>query len=137
MQIDLFGRQATGQLVATSGIPSITHAFIPDHLPPKWEWPNDLWPLLLEASKALANLDGTGKHLPNRGLVLKPLQNREAQKSSSLEGTYTDPQEQVLFQLEPRKLASIDDSHSAMQEVLNYSRGGPQNSDNVLRWIRA
>jgi Fic family protein len=77
---------------------------------------------LLEAHRALATLDGTGKHLPNPQLVLRPLQNREAQKSSSLEGTYTDPQQQILFELDPRIPASRDDPANAQREVFNYAR---------------
>lgn len=79
-----------------------------------------LWPLLLEARTALATLDGTGRHLPASDLVLRPLQNREAQRSSSLEGTYTDPAQQVLFQMEPRLPDSSDDPANAYREVFNY-----------------
>lgn len=67
-------------------------------------------------------MDGTGRHLPNPELVLRPLQNREAQKSSSLEGTYTDPQEQLLFALDPREGSSRDDPVNARLEVFNYTR---------------
>lgn len=97
-------------------------AFVPHPLPPDWTWPEELWPVLLEAHKALASLDGTGKHLPNPELILRPLQKREAQKSSSLEGTYTDPQQQVLFELDPRFPASRDDPANAQREVFNYTR---------------
>ncbi len=106
--------------MSSAGNPGV--AFLPDPLPPGWEWPQELWPLLLEAHKALASLDGTGKHLPNPELVLRPLQKREAQKSSSLEGTYTDPQQQVLFELDPRFPSSSDDPANAQREVFNYTR---------------
>ncbi len=117
----VFEPQATGHLVAVSGLPDITHAFIPNPLPPSWKWPADLWPLLLEAHKALSSLDGTGKHLPDPNVVLRPLQHREAQKSSSLEGTYTDPEQQVLFQLDPKLPSSTDDPINAHREVFNYA----------------
>lgn len=55
------------------------------------QFPEGLWPLLTEARVALADLNGVGRYLPNPDLLLRPLQNREAQKSSSLEGTYTEP----------------------------------------------
>jgi Fic family protein len=78
--------------------------------------------VLLEAHKALSSLDGTGKHLPNPSLILRPLQNREAQKSSSLEGTYTEPKQQALFELDPTYPQSAEDPVNARREVFNYSR---------------
>jgi Fic family protein len=68
------------------------------------------------------SLAGTGKQLPNPSLVLRPLQNREAQKSSSLEGTYTEPKQQALFELDPTYPQSPDDPVNARREVFNYSR---------------
>ena len=100
----------------------LTHAFIPDSLPAKWKWPTSLWPLLLEAHKALSSLDGTGKRLPNPRLILRPLQNREAQRSSSLEGTYTEPKQQALFELDPTYPESAEDPVNARREVFNYSQ---------------
>lgn len=95
---------------------------MPAPLPPAWTWPNDLWPELLGAHRCLAMLDGAGRHLLNPELVLRPLQNREAQKSSSLEGTYTDPQEQLLFALDPKEGTSRADPVNARREVFNYTR---------------
>jgi Fic family protein len=115
-----FGPRKTGTLVNV-GLPGIPHAFNPDPLPASWTWPPELWPVLLEAHKALSALDGTGKHLSNPELLLRPLQKREAQKSSTLEGTYTDPQQQVLFDLEP-SLGDTDETTNARREVFNYAR---------------
>lgn len=122
MDTKLFNRDSPGRLVPISGIRDATHAFVPDLLPPAWQWPQDLWPELLEAHQCLAKLDGAGRHLQNPELVLRPLQNREAQKSSSLEGTFTDPQEQLLFALDPREGTSKDDPVNARLEVFNYTR---------------
>ncbi|MBA3521437.1 MAG: Fic family protein, partial [Gemmatimonadales bacterium] len=83
---------------------------------------SSLWPTLLDAYKALSSLDGTGKHLPNPNLILRPLQNREAQKSSSLEGTYTEPTQQAWFDLDPTYPQSPEDPVNARREVFNYSR---------------
>ena len=122
MKAGEFSKKRTGVLVPVHGMRQVTHAFVPNPLPAKWEWPIDLWPLLLEAHKALANLDGTGKHLPNPSLMLRPLQRREAQKSSSLEGTYTEPKQQVLFELDPTYPDSADDPVNARREVFNYAQ---------------
>lgn len=121
MKVTQFGSSKTGSLIPISGNKDVTHAFVPNSLPPNWKWPEALWPRLLEAHKALASLDGTGKHLPNPSLVLRPLQNREAQKSSQLEGTYTEPRQQALFDLDPTYPTSADDPVNARREVFNYS----------------
>jgi len=111
----------TGQLIPIpKGQPGVEVAFVPDALPPKWEWPGSLWTPLIEARKCLASLDGTGKHLPNPEILLHPLQQREAQLSSQLEGTITDPKQQVLFEADPRYPTSKNDPANAYREVFNY-----------------
>ena len=122
MDINLFDlKRMTGKLVT---LPSgdLKHAFVPEPLPPKWAWPQSLWKPLIEARKSLSSLDGTGKHLPNPEILLQPLQSREAQLSSQLEGTYTDPQQQVLFEADPQYPTSKNDPNNAFQEVYNYRR---------------
>ncbi len=113
----------TGRLVPVAKVqPGVEAAFVPNPLPPEWKWPNELWTPLIEARKSLASLDGTGKHLPNPEILLNPLQSREAQLSSQLEGTITDPQQQVLFEADPRYPTSKSDPNNAFQEVFNYRR---------------
>lgn len=122
MDINSFQPNAPGKIIPITGIPSATHAFLPDPLPPQWEFPSRLYPLLVKARTALAGLDGTGSHLPDPNILLRPLQNREAQKSSSLEGTYTEPEQQLLFQLSPQEPNSANDPVNAYKEVFNYGR---------------
>lgn len=122
MDIDKFQKESPGRLVPLDNVPGVSHAFIPDPLPPKWEWPEDLYPLLIDARTALASLDGTGKHLPNSQLVIGPLQNREAQISSKLEGTITQPEQQILFQIDPSFPRSEADPVNAFREVFNYGQ---------------
>jgi len=122
MDINSFQPNAPGRIIPITGIPSATHAFLPDPLPPQWEFPSRLYPLLVKARTALAELDGTGSHLPDPNILLRPLQNREAQKSSSLEGTYTEPEQQLLFQLSPQEPNSANDPINAYKEVSNYGQ---------------
>jgi Fic family protein len=118
-----FSPAMTGQLIPIpNGPPDVGFAFKPAPLPPKWEWPDRLWKPLIEARKCLSSLDGTGKHLPNPEILLQPLQSREAQLSSRLEGTITDPHRQVLFQADPRYPTSERDPDNAFREVFNYRR---------------
>lgn len=100
----------------------VTHAFLPDPIPPAWTFPTDLWPLLVKARVALATLNGVGRYLPNYDLLLRPLQNREAQRSSSLEGTVTVPEQQMLFEREPELPRDAADPRNARREVSNYAR---------------
>jgi Fic family protein len=116
-----FTDKMTGQLVPVPNAPpDASFAFIPEPLPPNWPWPDRLWPLLIEARKCLSSLDGTGKHLPKPEILLQPLQQREAQLSSKLEGTITDPQQQILFEADPRYPTSKNDPVNAFREIFNY-----------------
>jgi Fic family protein len=117
-----FTEKATGKVVEVSGVQGLTHAFIPDPLPPKWEWPVELWPALLGAREELARLDGIGIDLPNPHLLLVPLQHREAQRSSSLEGTYATPEQLVLFEINPAEVENSGEKEQPIREVMNYSK---------------
>ena len=113
----------TGVLVPIpNGSVDAQYAFVPNPLPPHWKWPDRLWKTLLDARICLSSLDGTGKHLQSPEILLRPLQSREAQLSSQLEGTVTDPQQQVLFEADPRYPTSKVDPNNAYREVYNYSR---------------
>ena len=112
-----------GRLLPISSVAADAQlAFVPNPLPPQWSWPERLWKLLVEARTCLASLDGTGKHLPNPEILLKPLQRREAQLSSKLEGTITDPQQQALFQADPKYPVSDTDPINAYREIFNYGK---------------
>jgi Fic family protein len=114
MDREKFTENRTGTIVEIS-VPKKDWAFVPDALPPKWEFPDDLWPLLAEAKQELARLDGIARSLPNPELLLRPL------RSSSLEGTYATPKELLLFELQPREPTSENDPANAHREVANYS----------------
>lgn len=121
MDISKFTDQKTGELTQIS-IPRKDWAFVPNPLPPDWRFPINLWPLLAEAKEEIARLDGIGRSLPNPELLLRPLQSREAMRSSSLEGTYATPEELMLFELQPKEPISAQDPANAFLEVANYSR---------------
>lgn len=123
MDITKFTPNKTGDIVEVSGIPGVTHSFIPAPLPPNWQWDQNLWTLLLEARTALARLDGVGRYLPSTNLLLQPLKNREAIRSSSLEGTYATPEQLLLFQIDPDYEENNEkNSVNEFREVNNYSQ---------------
>jgi Fic family protein len=122
MDKSLLTNRTLGQLMKISIQGSSDWAFVPNPLPKAWDIPGDLWPLLAEAREELARLDGVGRHMPNYELLLKPLQQREALKSSSLEGTYATPEQLLIFEIDPREPKSQYDRINAWKEVHNYSK---------------
>jgi Fic family protein len=96
--------------------------FLPHELPPKWEFPAKLWPLLADAREALGTLNGIGQTLPSPELLLRPLQTREAITSSSIEGTYVTPQQLLLYELDPTNPQDPHEKSADWREVLNYSQ---------------
>ncbi|MDG2992186.1 Fic family protein [Candidatus Synechococcus calcipolaris G9] len=122
MDKGIFTTSAPGRLWEISVEGHKDWAFIPDPLPDEWEVSTDLWGLLVQAREELARLDGVGRYMPNYNLLLRPLQRREALRSSSLEGTYATPQQLLLFEIEPREPKSANDPVNSWQEVWNYNR---------------
>lgn len=135
MEASDFGPEITGRLVPLPDGPADARvAFVPNPLPPDWTWPERLWPLLLEARTALASLSGMGKHLKSAEILLRPLQLREAQLSSQLEGTITDPHQQVLFHAEPSYPTSENDPKNAFREIFNYTEALRLRLDREREW---
>lgn len=122
MDRSIFTANAPGKLWELSLEGSKDWAFVPKPLPKQWDIPTEIWALLVQAREELARLDGIGRYMPNYNLLLRPLQRREALRSSSLEGTYATPQQLLLFEIDPREPRSAADPVSAWQEVWNYSK---------------
>ena len=116
-----FTSRKSGQLVPIKVQQVSETAFVPDPLPPNWEFPNSLWPKLANAKEALGRLDGIGRTLANPHLLLSPLRRREAITSSRLEGTYATAQQLFLFELDPKEPKSKTDQVNAWKEVANYN----------------
>ncbi|HER25642.1 MAG TPA: Fic family protein, partial [Rhodospirillales bacterium] len=70
----------------------------------------------------LGELRGTARMLKDPTLLLRPLEQREALRSSRLEGTYATPEEMLAYELNPRSPQSSDDPANAWREVFNYQR---------------
>ena len=120
MDASRFSEARTGELVRVSTVEGHDWAFIPNPLPPDWEFPVRLWPLLADARDQLARLDEKGRTVANPSLLLHPLQKREALRSSSLEGTFATAKELLLFELKPREATSKEDPANAWREVYNF-----------------
>ncbi|MGL9717160.1 MAG: Fic family protein [Wolbachia sp.] len=90
--------------------------FIPNPLPPKFEWDNDLVNSLSRADHILGMLSREGAKLPNPHLLMRPFVAREAVLSSRIEGTQATLGE-ILAQ---EAGANVDRNPDDLQEVHNY-----------------
>ncbi len=115
-----FIKNCPGSLVAMDKGKDV--AFIPDPLPGSWEIPPDLVPVWAEAREVLGELRGTGRMLPDPGLLLRPLRQREAIRSSSLEGTYATPEELLAYEMNPRDPRSAQDPANLSTAEQNQSK---------------
>lgn len=91
-------------------------AFVPNPLPPhidlKWELVNHL----SEADRALSELAGTARTLPNPHLLIGPFIRREAVLSSRIEGTQASLSDLLFFEAS----GTIDPRVPDTREVANY-----------------
>jgi Fic family protein len=94
-------------------------AFVPDSLPPRRILDlAELVPALSRAERALGELSGIGRTLPNPYLLIRPLMRREAVSSSKIEGTVTTLSQLFLFELDRDTQGVPSDAN----EVWNYVR---------------
>lgn len=91
-------------------------AFIPNPLPPQFEWNNDLVNGLSRADHLLGKLSREGSRLPNPHLLMRPFIVREAVLSSKIEGTQATIGEILADEAGEQVKQSPDD----LQEVKNY-----------------
>lgn len=113
-------RNPSGELVHLSGRGDV--AFIPEPLPKAYSVPSHLMQNYVEAREIIGELRGIGKTLPDHGLLTRPLRQREALRSSSLEGTYATPAELLAYEQDPRDPYSKTDPVNSWREVHNYQR---------------
>ncbi|MBI1871637.1 MAG: Fic family protein [Chlamydiae bacterium] len=91
-------------------------AFIPNPLPPKITWSQELIRSLSDADRALGQLAGESRSLPNPHLLIRPFIKREAVLSSRIEGTQATLGELLAMEAG----ATIDRSTEDLREVANY-----------------
>jgi Fic family protein len=115
VDISRFTDGRTGRLVPT------THgavAFVPDPLPPRHLALEPLVQVLSRATRALGELSGIGRTLPNPYLLIRPFIRKEAAASSKIEGTVTTLSQLFLFEADEQ----TDQAPSDAREVFNYVR---------------
>ncbi|MEV0649207.1 Fic family protein [Phytomonospora sp. NPDC050363] len=90
-------------------------AFMPPPLPPEIVFDRTLVGLSAAAERAVGELAGLGRMLPNPEIMTAPITRREAVQSSRIEGTRASESELALFELD-----AIVDPRDDIREVLNY-----------------
>ena len=91
-------------------------AFIPNVLPPELPL---TWPLvraMSDADRAVSELAGVARNLPNPHLLINPFLRREAVLSSRIEGTQASLSDLFVFEASERSEAPQSD----VEEVVNY-----------------
>jgi cell filamentation protein, protein adenylyltransferase len=108
-----FAPNAPGRLVRS---PQGYWTFEPAPLPPDFPFDLGLIRQLSEADRALGELAGLGRRLPNPHLLIRPFLRREAVLSSRIEGTVTRLDQLFLFESDADEVAHPAD----VAEVANY-----------------
>ena len=119
MRVEDFGENAPGKLLHAHDFTVGAYwTFDPDPLPPSLHLDVNTVNLLATAERAVGELNGIGRMLPNPHLLIRPFLRREAVLSSRIEGTVTNLKQLLLFEAEPTNRSSSPD----VQEVINYVR---------------
>ena len=115
MNLEHFKKTISGQMVA---IPEGGFAFVPNPLPPTYlTWDYDLVENLSAADRALGELAGIGRSLPNPHLLVRPFLRREAVLSSRIEGTQASLSDVLAYEAVQLPLFDAPDD---VREVHNY-----------------
>ncbi len=109
-----FHKNSPGRVLRT---PGGYWAFVPHPLPHAFSWTPELVTVLSEADRALGELAGLGRSLPNPHLLIRPLVRREAVLSSRIEGTQASLSD--LYAYEAAQLPLFEPP-SDVREVYNY-----------------
>lgn len=123
MDVEQFRKSTTGRVVKVGEGDVAYWAFVPNPLPPALDLTLELVHQLSEADRALGELAGLARTLPNPALLVRPFAHREAVSSSRIEGTETDVADLYAYEAghSPARVgASV--SEADVREVLNYVR---------------
>ena len=121
MQPSEFTKDAPGRLIQA---PSGYWSFVPDPLPPRLTWTDELVAALSEADRAVGRLAGEGSRLAEPRLLhllSRPFVRNEAVLSSRIEGTRTVLEQLLLFEQSDPAATDEADPDDA-REVSNYVR---------------
>ena len=90
MNPERFKNSPSGRMLKVGEGEAAYWAFVPDPLPPVLPSGKGLLRILSDADRALGELAGLGRTMPNPHLLIGPFMRREAVLSSRIEGTQAD-----------------------------------------------
>ncbi|MCB0110043.1 MAG: Fic family protein, partial [Caldilineaceae bacterium] len=124
MNIEQFRQSPSGRLVRDGYGEAAYWAFVPHPLPPTLNFDLPLLQVLSSADRALGELAGLGRNIPNPQLLLQPFMRREAVLSSRIEGTQADVADLYAYEAGQLMLPGFRSQapESDVREVLNYVR---------------
>jgi Fic family protein len=115
MDTSRFTEDSPGRLLRS---PQGYVAFVPDSLPPVITFDLGLAARMSEADRALSELAGVARTLPNPHLLIGPFVRREAVLSSRIEGTQASLSDLLFFEASNLREQEVPD----VREVSNYVR---------------
>ncbi|NIV36316.1 MAG: Fic family protein, partial [Anaerolineae bacterium] len=124
MDPNRFSSSPSGRLIRVGRGETAYWAFVPDLLPPQLSVDWDLARSLSGADRALSELAGVGRTMPNPHLLIGPFVRREAVLSSRIEGTQADIADLYAYEVGQLPLPGLEPAppESDVREVLNYVR---------------
>ena len=124
MNLDLFKRSPAGDLLRSGHGDSIFWSFFPNPLAPQLDFDSDYFLKLSEADRALGELAGWGRNMPNPQFLIQPFIREEAVVSSRIEGTEADITELYAYEVgeisarDPRNTQIHSDVRESMDIIL-------------------
>ncbi len=124
MDLERFKHSPSGRLVRVTQRDTSYWAFVPNPLPPELSLDVELVRALSEADRALGELAGLGRTMPNPQLLIEPFIHREAVLSSRIEGTQANIADLYAYEAGKVYVPVSDPAppESDVREVRNYVR---------------
>lgn len=122
MNPERFRHTKSGQVIQIGQGEAAYWAFVPHPLPPDITADWELTRTLSEADRALSQLAGLGRTMPNPHLLIGPFVRREAVLSSQIEGTQADITDLYAYEAGQLPLPGMTSAppESDVREALNY-----------------
>lgn len=122
MKLEQFSQSPSGRLIKHGQGEMAYWAFVPHPLPPLLDLDRSLIQALSAADRALGELAGLGRNMPNPHLLIQPFIRREAVLSSRIEGTQADVADLYAYEAGQLMLPGFrpQAQENDIREVLNY-----------------